>query len=46
MRTQIYELQKRVKALEEENDRLKKQLEEANRKNEEHAIGLREHASK
>jgi predicted RNase H-like nuclease (RuvC/YqgF family) len=39
--TQISQLKDRVRALEEENRRLKTQLEEANRKNEEHASKLR-----
>jgi chaperonin cofactor prefoldin len=35
LRSQIYELEERVKTLQEENSRLKKQLDEANTKYEE-----------
>ena len=41
-RTQIYELQDKIKKLEEENAQLKKQLDEATRKYEESASKLRE----
>jgi predicted RNase H-like nuclease (RuvC/YqgF family) len=43
--TQIHQLNQRIKSLEEENGRLKKQLEEANRKNEELARRLSEKAA-
>ena len=43
--TQIHQLNERIKSLEEENGRLKKQLQEANGKNEELARRLSERAA-